>query len=102
MPLVMKFNLSAAPSRYRDIAAAMGERVSDLAPMEAARKSVTAVETLSGDIGIPQGLGALGIQDPSIDQLAEDALDDKGTFPFNPREAAGADVVEILKEALKK
>jgi len=102
LPLVMKFNLSAAPSRYRDIAVAMGETVSDLGLMEAAQKSVTAVEDMSKDIGIPTGLGALGIKDLNIDQLAEDALDDKGTFPFNPRPPTKTDVVEIFKEALKK
>lgn len=102
LPIVMNFNLGAAPSRYRDIAAAMGETVSDLGLREAARKSVTAVEDLSTDIGIPQGLGALGIQDLSIDKLVEDALDDKGTFPFNPRPPTGSDVVKILEEALKK
>jgi alcohol dehydrogenase class IV len=70
--------------------------------MEAAQKSVIAVEALSRDIGIPPGLGALGIKDLNIDQLAEDAMDDKGTFPFNPRSPSKKNVVEIFKEASKK
>ena len=34
LPQVMEFNLSACPDRFRDIAAAMGEEVTGLAPLE--------------------------------------------------------------------
>ena len=101
LPVVMKFNLIAAPSKYREIAVALGESVDNLELMAAAQESVSAVEDLSKDIGIPQGLQALGIQDSMIDQLVEDALDDRGTFPFNPRPPTKADVINVFKEALK-
>ncbi|UCF91840.1 MAG: iron-containing alcohol dehydrogenase [Desulfobacterales bacterium] len=101
LPVVMRYNLKAKPSQYSAIARAMGENIDGLSTLEAAQKAVVAVAKLADEIGIPRSLEALGIKESMFDQLAEDAMDDKGSFPFNPRRPTKKEVVELLQEALR-
>ena len=101
LPLVMQFNLIACPSRYADIAWALGEDVEGLNDMEAARIAVEAVMDLSEDIGIPKDLRKLGADPSLIDALADESENQKGAYPFNPRKIRKADVVAMFKEAFE-
>ncbi len=102
LPLVMQYNLIACPSKYADIAWALGEDIDGLNDMEAARTSVEAVLDLSEDIGIPKDLKKLGADPSLINALADESENQKGSWPFNPRKVKKADVIEMFKEAFEE
>ena len=100
LPQVMTYNIVANPSKFANIAKAMGEKADGNDIKKNAEESVKAILNLSKDIGIPNSLEQLGIEASMVEQLAEDAMDDKGTFPFNPRQPDQREVIEIIKNAL--
>jgi len=83
LPIVMDYNVIAAPERFAEIAREMGERIDGLPTMTAARKSVDAVRSLSADLGIPTAR-EVGVRDEDLQMLAERAQRNLGT-PDNPR-----------------
>jgi len=99
LPLVMQYNLIAAPGKYADIAYALGEDVEGLTEMESARISVEAVQELSEDIGIPTDLRKLGADPSLIDVLADESESQTGSYPFNPRKVKKEDVRAMFKDA---
>jgi len=60
LPHVSRYNLIANIDKFVKIAELMGENVAGLAPRDAAELALTAIQKLSSDIGIPDGLVALG------------------------------------------
>lgn len=99
LPHVERFNLIANPDRFVDIAEALGEEIAGLSAREAADKTLSAIEKLSADIGIPSGLSQLGVQEKDIPVMAENAMKD-ACMLTNPRTATFDDVVQIYKNAL--
>ncbi len=99
LPHVEEFNASVSAERLGDIAEAMGENISGLTEREAAEKALTAIRSLSEDIGIPAGLKDLGADEKDIPLLAENALKDAcgGT---NPRKASHEDICGIFRNAM--
>jgi 1,3-propanediol dehydrogenase len=101
LPLVMRFSLIGNPGKYADIAVAMGENVEGLSAMEAAREAVFAVESLAADIGIPQDLKQLGADPARISDLAEETLNQKGAYPFNPRKVNKPEIIQLFEQAFE-
>lgn len=99
LPHVMEFNLSACPERFRDIAEAMGEDVTDLSTMAAAQLAVAAVRQLISDIGLAKGLGELGLTEEFIPLLSENALKD-ACLVTNPRAASREDIEAIFRKCM--
>ena len=76
LPYVMEYNIPACPERYRDIAAALGEKVDGLSVMEAAQKAPEAVKRMLRLMSFPT------LQDyvkdkKDLDMLAAQAMKDK-------------------------
>jgi alcohol dehydrogenase len=99
LPVVCEFNLMANAEKYAKVAEALGEDISGLSVMEAAEKAVAAIRRLSRDVGIPSGLGEIGVTEKDIPIMAENALKDVCTL-FNPRTVKVEDIVELYKKAL--
>lgn len=99
LPHGCSFNLIAAPSRFADIAAALGVNISGLTPMEAAEKGVEAIRLLSRAVGIPSGLAEIGVQEKDIPLLADNAIKDICCL-FNPRKIKLEDILRLYKEAM--
>ncbi|MGA2989961.1 MAG: iron-containing alcohol dehydrogenase, partial [Candidatus Korobacteraceae bacterium] len=85
LPYVCDYNLIAAPERFAEIAAAMGENIEGLTVMEAAAKAPTAIRKLNQDIGLPANLAELGVKEADLELLAQNAMND-GTRTTNPRQ----------------
>ncbi len=97
---VLKFNAPATGDRYRDIAKVMGVEGLDAMSIEQAREAcINAIEKLSIDVGIPQKLSELGVQEKDIRFLSESALADACT-PGNPRDVSVEQIEEIYKSIL--
>ncbi|MBB5335205.1 lactaldehyde reductase [Pectinatus brassicae] len=97
---VLKFNADSSHDKYRDIAKAMDVDGTATMTVEEARKAcIAAVEKLSLDVGIPQKLSELGVQEKDIEFLAQSAIADACT-PGNPRDVTLDEVIGIYKSIL--
>ncbi|UMZ72680.1 iron-containing alcohol dehydrogenase [Natranaerofaba carboxydovora] len=99
LPHVERFNLSAKPERFADIAQIFGEDITGLSTRAAAEKAIEAIEQLSKDIGIPSGLAELNVDKKHFDKMAEAALQDGNAFT-NPIQGTKEDVVKIFENAM--
>jgi alcohol dehydrogenase len=95
----MRFLLPGAVSKYVDIAVALGENVEGLSDREAAELAVEAVEQLSQDVDLNEGLSDYGVKEQELPAIAESV---EGNFmvPLSPRVAKAKDILEICTAAL--
>jgi len=99
LPHVSRFNLISNLERFADIAVALGENISGLSTRAAAEKALTAIQTLSVDVGIPANLTELGVKEEDLVTMAENAQKD-ACGATNPRRPSLDDVVNMYKDAL--
>lgn len=99
LPHVQRFNMIAKMDRFVDMAVAMGENVNGLSVRAAAEKALEAIQTLSADIGIPAGLGTLGVKEQDLKTMAQNAQKDACGLT-NPRCPDLDDVIQIYKSAI--
>lgn len=99
LPVVMKFNHTARFDGYAAVARALGERIEHLSTADAAARSYAAVAKLKQEIGLPPGLGDLGLKEEHIGMVASEAIQ-SGNVPVNPRRACVEDLGAILREAM--
>jgi alcohol dehydrogenase len=99
LPNVMRFNYVAEPSRFAEVAKALGEQVENLPVREAAARSVHAIQSLANDLGIPTGLKKLGLEKHHVPRVVEEAMK-SGNVDVNPRYTRPQDLKRILEESL--
>jgi alcohol dehydrogenase len=105
LPYVCQFNLIAKVERFVKIARLMGENVEGLSPRDAAELAIEAIKQLSADIGIPEGLVALGkrygkkVKAEDIDIMTRNAQKDACGLT-NPRCPSDEEVKAIYKAAM--
>lgn len=101
LPHGVEFTYMAAPEKFARIAQAMGENISGMGVMEAAEKTISAVNKLCKDICVPR-LRDLNIEEEKykslIPKMAKDGMD-SGTPLVNPRKPTEADMMELFKKA---
>jgi 1,3-propanediol dehydrogenase len=98
MPRVMAFNAETDPDRYVDVARALGIQVEDRAAQSVAEAAVERVEALATGLGVPRGLGELGVDPRDFDRFARYALSD-AYIATNPRPVTEDDVRRICVAA---
>ncbi|WP_304442455.1 MULTISPECIES: iron-containing alcohol dehydrogenase [unclassified Sporosarcina] len=99
LPHVMKFNASAAPGRFKDIAHLLGENTDGLSSSEASDLAIAHVERLAVDIGAPLTLTGMGFKEESIPIISEISLED-ACMITNPRMITADEVAALLYQAL--
>jgi alcohol dehydrogenase class IV len=99
LPFVMRFNLPARRKEFAVIARLLGEDVAGLDEIPAAERAITAVERLRAEIGIPQRLRDLGVQQPQLRAFAEKAFSIQRILRVNPRTVTREDLEGILEAA---
>lgn len=99
LPHVQRFNASTHPTKFVDIAKAMGKDVSGLSIEEAAMSAIDAMQELSSEIGIPATLSELGVKSEDIETLAKSALEDVCCMT-NPRQASQSEIEAIFTSAM--
>ena len=74
LPHVMRFNMTARPQRFADVAGALGCDISGLDAKAAAIKGAEKVEALCRQLDIPQYLDDIGVDKAMVPTLAESAM----------------------------
>jgi len=96
LPHVSRFNFSAAPERYADIAVALGIARNGSA-LSTAEYGVEFLSQLSRDCGVPQKLSELNIPRTAIPAMAKSAMQVTRLLKNNPRPVTEADAVKIYE-----
>ena len=105
LPHVCEYNLISSRRRFGRIAKLLGERVDGLSPTDASQAAIKAIRILSKDVGIPEGLIALGkkygkeVKEEDIPTMTANAQKDACGLT-NPRIMSDAAVAAIYKAAL--
>ncbi|MFX0054831.1 MAG: hydroxyacid-oxoacid transhydrogenase [Promethearchaeota archaeon] len=101
LPATMDYCLPGNHEKFAIVAKQLGENVNGISVVEAAERSVIAVKKLSKDIGIPNGLEALGANEEYISRFAKDTLKIQRLLVGSPRSPNEEDLVNILKSAMR-
>ncbi|MGI6485299.1 MAG: hypothetical protein ACOX15_02990 [Tepidanaerobacteraceae bacterium] len=101
LPSVMRFTLPGNIEKFARIAEAMGESVIGLSTLEAAEKSVMAVEKLCKDLNM-LGLRNAGVKQEDLKRfapkMAKDAIA-SGSPANNPRVPTEEEIIQLYLEA---
>jgi alcohol dehydrogenase class IV len=99
LPHVIRFNGGDQPARFVPIAQAMGLDVAGAPAEEAVERVAGAVRELADEVGVPKGLGALGVTLDDVPRLARLTLGD-ACLTTNPRGASVEDIEALFRAAL--
>jgi alcohol dehydrogenase class IV len=101
LSVVMEFTVLGNPSKFADIARAMGENTDGLSIMDAASLSIKAVKRLKESLKVPS-ISGLGIPAENfnrvVEQMSKDALVG-GSSGFNPRKAVPEEILDLYRKA---
>ena len=94
LPAVLRFNAPAVGDKYRRVAQVMG-----LVEREGNAEGVAAaVAALNERLGIPKGLGAMGLKPEVIEAIADGALGDH-CHQTTPRQPTKSEYVQLIQDS---
>lgn len=99
LPHVQEYNKATSASRLAKIAKIMGGNIEGLTDEQGADLCIDMIKSLSQTIGIPEGLGVLGVKENDFETLATNALNDACSLT-NPRKGNLEEVIAIFKKAM--
>lgn len=95
---VANFNRLAAPAKYAQIAQTMGVASQSDDEQAAGQAAVKAIATLCKDVGIPEGLSAVGASRGDFEAMAHDCIG-ADYSRWNPRSTSHAEFVALFEAA---
>lgn len=99
LPYVLEFNLAARSALLAQVASFLGEDVGGLTERAAAEKAVGAIRRLCRDLGVPERLRDIGIQEADLPELARKAATSTRILRNQPRPTGEAELLAILRAA---
>jgi alcohol dehydrogenase len=97
LPFVADFSWIAVPEKYAVVAEALGEDVSGLPQLEAAKRAAVAIRKLTKDLGIPSA-SQVGVRRKDLPKLAQ-AASVNVSVESNPRVATEKDFLALFEAA---
>lgn len=91
LPSVLRFNEPGCEDKYDRLRTTMG--------LASGADLAVAIADLNAEIGLPSGLGAMGVSEDMIEDFVPHALADLA-HRTNPREASAEDYAALFKEAM--
>jgi alcohol dehydrogenase class IV len=74
LPATVEYLLPTNYARFAEVAGWLGADTRGMSQQDAAMQCVTAIRKLSADVGIPSGIGAMGITDSDIPGMAQTGM----------------------------
>lgn len=99
LPYVEELNAKHVPGKFRHIAKAIGMDVKGRSDEECSDYVIEAIRQLSKEVGIPEKLSELGVKDPDVELLADNAMKD-ACAPGNPYQPSKAEVMELFRKII--
>jgi hydroxyacid-oxoacid transhydrogenase len=100
-PAVFRFTGPASPERHLRVAALMGADVSGAGPEDAGEVLADAIIGLMKQIGVPDGLSAVGYGPDDVGALVEGTLPQHRVTRLAPRAAGRSDLRRMFLESMK-
>jgi hydroxyacid-oxoacid transhydrogenase len=99
-PAVFRFTASASPERHLAVAEAMGADIGRANPNDAGAILAGQIVRMMRDLGMPNGLRALGYVSSDIPALVEGTLPQHRVTKLSPRPAGPEELAEIFENAM--
>jgi 1,3-propanediol dehydrogenase len=99
LPHVVRFNAEADPQPFATIATCLGVAEAGAPADESALALADRLQRLATEVGVPRGLGELGVREEDLPILAVNALQD-ACMTTNPRPADEAQIHALFRAAL--
>lgn len=99
LPIVERENAKRDPRKFRAIAKAIGINVEGKSDEQCASEVIEAIKSLAKEVGIPNKLSELGVNEVDLDKLAENSLKD-ACAPGNPFQPTKEEVISMFEEIL--
>ncbi|PWW36605.1 MULTISPECIES: iron-containing alcohol dehydrogenase [Paenibacillus] len=99
LPYVEELNAKHVPGKFRHIAKAIGMDVKGRSDEECSDYVIEAIRQLSKEVGIPEKLSELGVKDPDVELLADNAMKD-ACAPGNPYQPSRDEVMELFRKII--
>lgn len=99
-PAVFRFTAPACPQRHLAAAAALGATVDDASEDDAGRILSDRIIAIMQELGMPNGLSAVGYGRGDISKLVEGTLPQHRVTKLSPREAGAEDLTLLFEDAL--
>jgi hydroxyacid-oxoacid transhydrogenase len=97
-PEAFRFTFDANPDRHRRAARLLDPRADE--PDDAAEFLPTVLAALMRDIGIPNGIGAVGYGEDDVPDLVEGALKQQRLLATAPKDVTGDDLAGIFRRSI--
>jgi alcohol dehydrogenase class IV len=99
LPQVLHFNREVVGGAYAEIASDLFPGLAERPVKERTDGLIEGLRRLSRELGLPQGLGAVGIGPEVLPMLAQDAMKQTRLLANNPRPLTEADALAIYEAA---
>ncbi|WP_339300939.1 iron-containing alcohol dehydrogenase [Paenibacillus sp. FSL R5-0623] len=99
LPYVEELNAKHVPGKFRHIAKAIGMDVKGRSDEECSDYVIEAIRQLSKEVGIPEKLSELGVKDPDVELLADNAMKD-ACAPGNPYQPSKDEVMDLFRKII--
>ncbi len=99
-PAVFRFTSSANPTRHLEASRLMGADISNVTLADAGNFLSEQISSLLRDIGIPNGLRAVGYEEKDIDDLVSGTLPQHRVTKLSPRLANTEDLKKLFLESM--
>ena len=99
-PAVFRFTASANPARHLEAARMLGADISGAGPDDAGTVLSGRLIEIMRQIGLPNGLSAVGFTEADIPQLVEGTLPQHRVTKLSPRPASADDLAGLFRDAM--
>lgn len=100
-PSVFRFTAQSAPERHLEAADCLGADIRDAVPDDAGEVVADRIIGLMKTIGIPNGLGGVGLSAEDAGALSETASSQRRAIGNAPRDLDKSDIAEIFARAVR-
>lgn len=100
-PAAFRFTAPAWPERHAEVAAILGVDTRSMSVREAANALADAIQQLMRDLGIPNGLEALGYSERELPGLVEGTLKQQRILVGSPRPVGEKELEGIFRAAMR-